>query len=73
MNGSRSIGFFKGAPLFTSIGVLSGKPASMKDDLESVGYILIYLISGTLPWITKRGSKQALNHKKNEISDESDI
>lgn len=48
---------FKGAPLFTSINVLSGKPAVMRDDLESVAYVVIYLLCGVLPWINKRVTK----------------
>lgn len=58
------MGVFKGAPLFTSIGILNGNRAGMRDDLESVGYILVYLLCGNLPWINKKQSKEPLRHKQ---------
>ena len=38
-----------GTPMFTSIYVERGTLPSRRDDLESMGYILIYLLTGSLP------------------------
>ena len=39
-----------GTTLFLSINVLKGNEQSRKDDLESLGYMYIYLSTGGLPW-----------------------
>ena len=39
-----------GTTLFLSINVLKGNEQSRKDDLESLGYMYIYLSKGSLPW-----------------------
>ena len=41
----------KGDPHFHSIGYHNGYRRSRRDDMESLGYCLIYLAKGTLPWI----------------------
>ena len=40
-----------GTPLFLSINGVKGYEQSRKDDLESLGYMLIYLVFKSLPWI----------------------
>ena len=39
-----------GTARFASINTLSKYTQSRRDDLESLGYVIIYLIKGTLPW-----------------------
>jgi serine/threonine protein kinase len=41
---------FLGSPHFTSRNAHCGFPLSQRDDLESLGYIFVYLAKGSLPW-----------------------
>ena len=41
---------FTGNWNFSSINTLKGNSISRRDDLESIGYILIFFLKGNLPW-----------------------
>lgn len=43
-------GLFRGSLRFASLNAHAGKQLSRRDDMESLCYMLLYLIMGHLPW-----------------------
>lgn len=41
---------FVGTPRFTSLATHLGKEPGRRDDMESLGYLFVYLMKGSLPW-----------------------
>lgn len=53
-----------GTARFASINTISGFTQSRRDDLESLGYVIVYLAKGTLPWANiKTDNKDELYDK----------
>ena len=60
----------KGNRKYISINTHFGKEISRRDDIESLGYNLIYFIKGTLPWSKIRESHDIRDKKINTSLDE---
>ena len=57
-----------GTARFASINTLRGFTQSRKDDLESLGYVIVYLSKGTLPWANiKSDNKEELYSRITEV------
>jgi serine/threonine protein kinase len=54
-----------GTPSFASLAVHQCQTVGRKDDVEAVGYVLLFLILGDLPWMRAIDAKECLSLKKN--------
>ncbi|KAK8878612.1 hypothetical protein M9Y10_005392 [Tritrichomonas musculus] len=55
----------QGSLVFSSINAQRGLKISRRDDLESLGYLLVYLLTGSLPWLYYSSLKDVLYSKMN--------
>jgi serine/threonine protein kinase len=47
-----------GTARYASVGALRGSEQSRRDDLEALGYVWLYLLRGSLPWMGLNGKHQ---------------
>jgi len=62
--------YIMGNRIFISININNNIEGSRRDDIESLGYNLVYFMKGTLPWSKVRSEKIALHKKINTSLDE---
>ncbi|CAF0743206.1 unnamed protein product [Adineta ricciae] len=53
-----------GTPRYASINSHLGKEQSRRDDLEAIGYVLVYLYEGRLPWQGLKAAAKSAKYEK---------
>jgi serine/threonine protein kinase len=53
-----------GTARYASVGALRGSEQSRRDDLEALGYVWLYLLRGSLPWMGLNGQNQQQKYER---------
>jgi casein kinase 1 len=53
-----------GTARYASVNALKGNEQSRRDDMEALGYVWIYLLKGSLPWMGLKGNDQKHKYAK---------
>ena len=71
----KRVRLFNGTERFCSLNALIGYTQSRRDDLESMMFVILYLLNGTLPWMgllakTKKEKIEKIKEQKANLSQE---
>lgn len=67
-SGQTRRGGLLGSPCFASLSALMGKYQFPKDDIEALGYSIVWLLKGSLPWASNESEDNLLELESKKLS-----